>query len=158
MVILHCKGRTYGNVYLITFKVGPLCMCLPPPPHTHTPHARTHAHSLTLLHYLFYDCWKHQWKVYFGIAQSLAITFNLTSPWLRNMSPWGPFSEQGTVKKLLRATFGEYRNCVKTRMFFLDRDCCTTSDAWFYALSWGRSHCPCHFSCHFLRIVHRNDK
>jgi hypothetical protein len=25
MVVLHCNDRTYGNVYLITFKVGPLC-------------------------------------------------------------------------------------------------------------------------------------
>ena len=24
MVVLHCNGRTYGNAYLITFKVGPL--------------------------------------------------------------------------------------------------------------------------------------
>ena len=24
MVVLHCNGRTYGNAYLITFKVEPL--------------------------------------------------------------------------------------------------------------------------------------
>jgi hypothetical protein len=24
MVVLHCNGRTYGNAYLITLKVGPL--------------------------------------------------------------------------------------------------------------------------------------
>jgi hypothetical protein len=30
MVVLHCNGRTYGNAYLITFKVGPLSA------HTHT--------------------------------------------------------------------------------------------------------------------------
>ena len=23
-MVLHCNGRTYGNAYLITFKVGPL--------------------------------------------------------------------------------------------------------------------------------------
>jgi hypothetical protein len=34
MVVLHCNCRTYGNAYLITFKVGPL-------------HARTHAHTCT---------------------------------------------------------------------------------------------------------------
>ena len=24
MVVLHCSGRTYGNAYIINFKVGPL--------------------------------------------------------------------------------------------------------------------------------------
>ena len=59
-VVLYHNSRTYGNAFLITFKVGPL---------------GTHTHLLIRSCH----CWKHRWKAPFGTYRSMAVTFDLMS-------------------------------------------------------------------------------
>jgi hypothetical protein len=75
IVVLHCNGRTYCNPYAITFKIGLL---------------RTHTR---LLHR---SC--HCWKASLGILWSSVVAFDFCPTLLLNVSPWGPYSEQGTAK------------------------------------------------------------
>jgi hypothetical protein len=69
MLVLHRNGTTYGNAYLITFKVGPL--------HTHFLHQS-------------YHCWKQQQKASLAIFQSSTIAYNLMSSMVIKHAPLWP--------------------------------------------------------------------
>jgi hypothetical protein len=76
MVVLHCNGRTYGSIYLITFKVWTLRIV-----HTHTCSIDPAIVGSTGGRLLMESS---------GVRPSHSIW---CPPWLRNVSPWGPYSE-----------------------------------------------------------------
>jgi hypothetical protein len=73
MVVLHCNGRTYGNAYLITSKLGPL---------------RTHTLAPSILPLL-----ETLAEGFFWNLPSSAVAFDLISSMVAKHAPWGWFSE-----------------------------------------------------------------
>jgi hypothetical protein len=76
---LHCKGRTYGKAYLNDLECRTFM-------HTNTCSIDSATVGSTDIRFL--------------LESSRVRPTHLIScpPWLRNMSPWGPFSEQGAAK------------------------------------------------------------
>jgi hypothetical protein len=117
MVVLHCYGKSYGNPYPITFKVGPVRM------YTLAPSI------LTLLEApaedFFWNLPEFGRRVRFDALHGCE-TCPLEAHFQRREQPVVIRSEIRRVRWL-----GD------------DRNCCTTSDVWLGALSRCRNHCPC---------------
>jgi hypothetical protein len=117
MVVLHCNGKTYGNTYLITFKVGPLF-------------TQTLAPSILPLLEAPADA-------SLGIFRSspVAIRFYI----LHGCEPC-PLGAHFQSSAQPEVTGSEVR---RVRWLGDDRNSCTTSDVWLGALLWCSNHCPC---------------
>jgi hypothetical protein len=104
IVVLRCNGRAYGSVYLITLKVT---LRARKKKHTHT-HIPTHTHTCSIE--LALDG-STGGSLIFGIFR-VQPTYSIWWPlWLQSMSPWGPFSEYVTRKKIWRVWWlGDDRN------------------------------------------------
>jgi hypothetical protein len=86
MMIWHCNARIYGNAYLITFKVWSLRAC------THT-HTYTHTCSIDPA-----TVGSTGGRLLLESSGVRTLHSFLCPSQLRNVSPWDPFLEQGTVK------------------------------------------------------------
>jgi hypothetical protein len=122
---------TYGNAYLITFKIGPLRASAAPPPPTRS------------IDPAIVGSWQHRRKASFGIFRTATVAFNLMPSMGGKQVPLRPIFTVGNSQKALGTRPGECGGCVMTGLPFSARNCCTTSDAWLGALSWRSNHCPC---------------
>jgi hypothetical protein len=124
MAVLQLHCRTYGNIFLMTFKAGPLRARI------HTTH--THTHNCSIYSVIAGSTMGAEgffWNLpEFGRRNQLK--------WLRNVSYGGHFQSREQPK----VTRSDIR---RVRWLRDDRNCCTTSDVWLGALSWCRNHCPC---------------
>jgi hypothetical protein len=116
MVILHCNDRTYGNAYLITFKVGPL---------------RTHMHATSILPPLEAPAE----GLFFNLLEfSHHIRFDVLHGW--ETVPLRHIFRVGNSQKSLGAKSGE--TVIGWWQVLLHN-----KEVWLGALSWCRNHCPC---------------
>jgi hypothetical protein len=140
MVVLHCNGRTYGNDYLLTFKVGPL----------------VRAHTCSIYPAVVGSTCRRLPLESSGVRPSHSIWCPL---WLRIVSPWCPFSEK-KQPIVTRSDIRKYGGWVMTGIAAQQAMCGSVRyrDAETTVPATGHAACSELYHSTSAELAHRNDQ